>query len=224
MECFFFLPGKVATAEKKKEKEKPLLDIMELLTVAIAVAVCLVLGYVLLSSNTAEVSDKATIIASKLENAHVSIDSPGGFDHLIVKNLEYAAIGANMRADNFVSSKFILNKEPTPSEIKELLSLNNGMECLILVEIHCSGINYADCCIRWGLYQSAKEYVGNPITPGFEFSGKVIKIIGQQTDKSLVKFKPGDEVFGVSLFGAYSTHILVPNTQLFHKPSNIGMY
>ncbi len=29
------------------------------------------------------------------------------------------------------------------------------------------GVNYADCVIRMGLYESARQYVGWPITPGF---------------------------------------------------------
>jgi NADPH:quinone reductase-like Zn-dependent oxidoreductase len=36
------------------------------------------------------------------------------------------------------------------------------------------GVNYADVCVRWGVYESAKKYVGWPITPGFEFSGVVV--------------------------------------------------
>ena len=166
----------------------------------------------------------ATCNTKEFGQAHISIKSPGGFDHLCVNNLACATIGANMTLPKFKDSKFVLKEEPSLSDINELKSQDNGMECLILVEVHCIGINYADCCIRWGLYESAKEYVGYPITPGFEFSGKVIKILGNQSSKSLMKFKKGDEVFGVSLFGAYSTHILVPNHQLFHKPSTIGMY
>ena len=32
-------------------------------------------------------------------------------------------------------------------------------------------INYADICIRWGLYESALRYVGWPIIPGFDLAG-----------------------------------------------------
>jgi hypothetical protein len=35
-------------------------------------------------------------------------------------------------------------------------------------------VNYADVCVRWGVYESAKKYVGWPITPGFEFSGVIL--------------------------------------------------
>ena len=32
-------------------------------------------------------------------------------------------------------------------------------------------INYADVCIRWGLYESALRFVGWPIVPGFDLAG-----------------------------------------------------
>lgn len=36
-------------------------------------------------------------------------------------------------------------------------------------------INYADICIRWGLYESALRYVGWPIIPGFDIAGRSMK-------------------------------------------------
>ena len=47
----------------------------------------------------------------------------------------------------------------------------------VLIEVAYAGVNYADCLVRLGVYESAKRYVGFPITPGFEVSGKV-KAIG----------------------------------------------
>jgi NADPH:quinone reductase-like Zn-dependent oxidoreductase len=67
----------------------------------------------------------------------------------------------------------------------------------VVVEVKASGINYADIIIRWGLYESAKKFVGWPITPGFEYSG-IVKSVGA----GVTKFKVGDKVFGVSLFNA----------------------
>ena len=43
----------------------------------------------------------------------------------------------------------------------------------VLVDVAAIGVNYADCVVRMGLYSSAREYVGWPITPGFEFAGYV---------------------------------------------------
>jgi NADPH:quinone reductase-like Zn-dependent oxidoreductase len=65
----------------------------------------------------------------------------------------------------------------------------------IVVETKAFGVNYADCCVRWGVYESAKKFIGWPITPGFEFSGYVKKV-----GASVQKFQVGDKVFGITLF------------------------
>lgn len=80
----------------------------------------------------------------------------------------------------------------------------------VLVEISAAGVNFADVFIRLGLYKSAKEFVGWPITPGFEYSGKVLACGEDVTD-----LKIGAPVFGVSLFGGYASHICVPRDQVF---------
>ena len=80
----------------------------------------------------------------------------------------------------------------------------------VLVEVSAAGINFADIFIRLGLYKSAKEFVGWPITPGFEFAGKVLKCGEDITD-----LNEGDRVFGLTRFGAYATHLCVPREQVF---------
>jgi NADPH:quinone reductase-like Zn-dependent oxidoreductase len=80
----------------------------------------------------------------------------------------------------------------------------------VLVEVSAAGVNFADIFIRLGLYKSAKEFVGWPITPGFEFSGRVLKCGQDVTD-----LNQGDRVFGLTRFGAYATHLCVPREQVF---------
>ena len=43
----------------------------------------------------------------------------------------------------------------------------------VRIDVRAIGVNYADAIVRMGLYASAKEYVGWPITPGFEVAGAV---------------------------------------------------
>jgi NADPH:quinone reductase-like Zn-dependent oxidoreductase len=86
----------------------------------------------------------------------------------------------------------------------------------VLVATEAIGVNYADCVIRMGLYASAKEFVGWPITPGFEFAGTVTAV-----GEGVTEFVPGAKVFGVTLFGGYSTHVVVPKHQLFPLPSRL---
>lgn len=87
----------------------------------------------------------------------------------------------------------------------------------VVIDVKATGINYADIVIRWGLYESAKQMVGWPITPGFEFSG-IVKSIGPDVKN----FKPGDKVIGVSLFNAYASEVKVPENQLYHLPQKMS--
>ena len=80
----------------------------------------------------------------------------------------------------------------------------------VLIEVSAAGINFADVFVRLGLYKSGKEFVGWPITPGFEFSGKVLKCGPDVSD-----LQEGTPVFGVNLFGAYCSHLCVPRHQIF---------
>src|SRR6185295_241990 len=77
------------------------------------------------------------------------------------------------------------------------------------------GVNYADCIVRMGLHASAKEYVGWPITPGFEFSGEVDALGPGVSGVAL-----GARVFGLTLFGAYATQVCVPVQQVFALPAS----
>jgi NADPH:quinone reductase-like Zn-dependent oxidoreductase len=80
----------------------------------------------------------------------------------------------------------------------------------VLVEVSAAGVNFADVVIRLGLYKSAKEFVGWPITPGFEFSGRVSACGPGVSDLAV-----GAPVFGVTRFGGYASHVLVPPSQVF---------
>jgi synaptic vesicle membrane protein VAT-1 len=86
------------------------------------------------------------------------------------------------------------------------------------VRVHTSaiGVNFADCVVRMGLYKSAREFVGWPVTPGFEFSG-VVSAVGH----GATRFPIGEPVFGVTRFGGYSTDIVVPESMLFRIPKEL---
>jgi NADPH:quinone reductase-like Zn-dependent oxidoreductase len=88
----------------------------------------------------------------------------------------------------------------------------------VCVRIEASGVNYADCVVRMGLYDSARELRGWPITPGFEFAGRVAEV-----GADAAGLAPGDAVFGVSFFDAYATHVVVPRHQLFPLPAGLTM-
>jgi synaptic vesicle membrane protein VAT-1 len=87
----------------------------------------------------------------------------------------------------------------------------------VLIETKACGINFADCCVRMGVYSSAKKYVGWPITPGFEVSG-LIKAIGSNVTSLFV----GQRVVAITRFGGYTSHLNVPAAQVFSLPESLS--
>jgi len=87
----------------------------------------------------------------------------------------------------------------------------------VRVRTRAAGVNFADVVVRLGLYESAKKYVGWPITPGFEIAGEVVELGEGVTD-----LEPGERVFGVTRFGGYASELCVPRAQLFRMPAGIS--
>ena len=87
------------------------------------------------------------------------------------------------------------------------------------VAVAAIGVNYADCVIRMGLYASARELVGYPITPGFEVAGTVAALgPGLEGTWSI-----GQQVVALSLFGGYASELVVPATQVFAVPPGLSL-
>jgi NADPH:quinone reductase-like Zn-dependent oxidoreductase len=83
----------------------------------------------------------------------------------------------------------------------------------VLLDVEAAGVNYADCIVRMGLYESAKKYVGWPITPGFEVAGAVVRAGPGVSDLA-----PGARVLAVTRFGGYASRLVVPRHQVFPVP------
>ncbi len=88
----------------------------------------------------------------------------------------------------------------------------------LVIETKGIGVNYADVCVRLGVYESAKTYVGWPITPGFEASGHVMKV-----GRKVKNFKVGDEVVCITRFNAYASQICVGESQVLKIPQNFSL-
>ncbi|WP_437685376.1 synaptic vesicle VAT-1 family membrane protein [Sorangium sp. So ce176] len=86
----------------------------------------------------------------------------------------------------------------------------------VLVDVQAAGVNYADCVVRMGLYESAKKYVGWPITPGFEIAGTVAAL-----GEGVSDIKPGSPVFAVTRFGGYASRVAVPRHQVYPRPARL---
>ena len=167
----------------------------------------------LLPSCDEEEKDHNSIKGEGSRTRCVSIGRPGGLEQLRVINLKKGIVTVGYNLTHFCTPPF------TPSITS---SQKIPPECIILNNRSFS-VNYADCTIRWGLYESAKKFVGWPIVPGFDVAG-VIDSVGEYKDGDdpTTNFVKGDRVFGVTLFGAYSDRILIPKIQLRKIPDGIS--
>jgi NADPH:quinone reductase-like Zn-dependent oxidoreductase len=86
----------------------------------------------------------------------------------------------------------------------------------VLIEVAAIGVNYADCVTRMGLYASAKHYVGYPVIPGFEVTGRVAACGAGITD-----LPPGTAVLAVTRFNGYTTRLVVPRHQVVELPPQL---
>lgn len=89
----------------------------------------------------------------------------------------------------------------------------------VRVAVQAVGVNFADIAIRLGLYESAKKYVGYPITPGFETAGH-IDAVGPGAEAQLAArgLRVGQAVMAVSRFFGYASQVVVPVHQVFALP------
>ncbi|MEM6291068.1 MAG: medium chain dehydrogenase/reductase family protein [Myxococcota bacterium] len=97
-----------------------------------------------------------------------------------------------------------IESRPTPA-------LGSGS---VRIDVEAIGVNYADCIVRMGLYKSAKDFVGWPITPGFEVAGTVAEVADDVDDLEV-----GEPVMAVTRFGGYTTQLCVRRSQVFSRPA-----
>lgn len=88
----------------------------------------------------------------------------------------------------------------------------------IVIDVKAIGVNYADVCVRLGVYQSAKQYVGWPITPGFEVSG-IVKLAGS----AVKKYSVGDEVIAFTRFNGYATEVCAIEDHVLNIPKGYSL-
>jgi NADPH:quinone reductase-like Zn-dependent oxidoreductase len=158
--------------------------------------------------------DKATAPSSR-QTKCIAIGRPGGIEQLRFITLKpgFVTVGYNLRFPSpFVDLSNIKDEELPPGTV--------------VVKNHSFSVNYADCCIRWGLYESANKFVGWPIVPGFDIAGVVERVATSKSsddnDTNTPSLKVGDRVYGATFFGAYSTRCLVPVRQLRKIPNGLS--
>lgn len=87
----------------------------------------------------------------------------------------------------------------------------------VVIDVKATGVNYADCIVRMGLYASALEFVGWPITPGFEVAGTI-----KATGEGVTDLAVGERVFAVTLFNGYASQVRVARDKVFALPAGIS--
>ncbi|KAG7364777.1 zinc-binding dehydrogenase [Nitzschia inconspicua] len=147
---------------------------------------------------------------SPVQTQCIAIGRPGGIEQLRTITLKpgFVTVGYNLG----FPSPFVNLSDKTDEE------LPSGT---VVVEIQAFSVNYADCCIRWGLYESANKFVGWPIVPGFDIAG-VVERVSASGDTDNISLAVGDKVYGATFFGAYSSRCLVPGRQLRRIPSDLS--
>lgn len=88
----------------------------------------------------------------------------------------------------------------------------------VAIAVEAAGVNYADGIIRMGLYASAKELHGYPITPGFELAGTVVEV-----GEGVRDLAPGERVMALTLFGGYTSRIHLERRRVFRIPEALSI-
>ena len=85
----------------------------------------------------------------------------------------------------------------------------------VLIDVHFSGLNFADIMMRLGLYPDAPK---KPFIPGYEISGTVKKI-----GAAVRGVQVGESVVAGTLFGGYSSEIKVSQDLVFKLPPQMSL-
>jgi len=102
----------------------------------------------------------------------------------------------------------------TPDEVRV-----GAADCTVIVGVTHFGINYADVCVRLGLYASAHKYKGGfPIVGGFEVGGVVLAVQGKSQ-----RVHVGQRVLAVSRFDCYTTVLVTDESLVFPLPPNLSL-
>lgn len=83
----------------------------------------------------------------------------------------------------------------------------------LLIEVEAAGINFADIMARMGTYP---DLPGCPYVVGYEVAG-VVTAVGEGADPDMV----GKKVLSLCRFGGQSSHICVPEPQVFLRPEGM---
>ncbi|MEM6764348.1 MAG: zinc-binding dehydrogenase [Bacteroidota bacterium] len=98
--------------------------------------------------------------------------------------------------------------------LKNMKLIEEGLSALgpqeVSVQVKAIGLNFADVFAIWGLYKATPPGL---FTPGLEYAGEIIAVGSEVTS-----VKVGDQVMGVTRFGAYATHLNIDHRYVIPLP------
>jgi synaptic vesicle membrane protein VAT-1 len=83
----------------------------------------------------------------------------------------------------------------------------------VLIEVAAAGVNFADIMARRGVYPDAPK---PPCVVGYEVAGEVAAL-----GPGATQFAVGEKVVALTHFGGYSSHVSVPEGQVFSLPAGL---
>lgn len=111
--------------------------------------------------------------------------------------------------------KAILCKSYGPPEdlvLEEISSPKPGKGQLLL-ELKACGVNFPDTLIIQGKYQFKPD---PPFSPGGDVAG-IVKEVGE----GVTRYKPGDHVFGVVIYGGFAEEVVIDEKSCFPIPDGM---
>ncbi len=92
----------------------------------------------------------------------------------------------------------------------------------VLVEVHASSVNYFDWHILRGDLFLLRLTTGGILKPRQKILGDDIAGRVEAVGRNVKQFQPGDEVFGISNFGAFAEYRCVAEEKLAPKPAGVS--
>lgn len=119
--------------------------------------------------------------------------------------------------DSFFTKKYMKNyvryslKAGNLAQMKQQpVSLAPPAPHEVQVAVKAIGLNFADVFAIWGLYGATPE---GEFTPGLEYAGEIVAVGNAVSDK-----KVGDQIMGVTRFGAYTTGLNIDSRYVIPLP------
>jgi NADPH:quinone reductase-like Zn-dependent oxidoreductase len=111
-----------------------------------------------------------------------------------------------------------------PEEVLELSEVEKPFpkDNEVLVKVHAASLNAIDKIVVGGKSFFIRLTTRGLRKPSHKILGDDIAGKVESIGKNVTKFKPGDEVFGTSNWGAFAEYRCVPENRIIHKPTNIS--